>query len=54
MPNEMLLRSREDASRIGDPNHKFGFGSYKTAFGLECVVPVPLARWPQPPGLLGL
>ena len=45
MPNGMLLRSRWDASHIGDPNHKLGLGSYETAFDLERAEPVPLARF---------
>ncbi len=43
MPNGMLLRSRWEASHIGDPDHKLGLGSFEAASGLELAEPVPLA-----------
>jgi len=45
MPNGMLLRSRWEASHIGDPDHKLGLGSFEAASGLERAEPVPLARF---------
>src|SRR5215210_5256957 len=45
MPNGMLLRSRWEASHIGDPDHKLGLGSFEAASGLGRTEPVPLARF---------
>jgi cation diffusion facilitator CzcD-associated flavoprotein CzcO len=41
----MNLRSRWEASNIGNPDHKFDLDSYATASGLERAEPVPLARF---------
>jgi cation diffusion facilitator CzcD-associated flavoprotein CzcO len=45
IPAGMLLRSRWEASRIADPDHALGLGSYGAASAFERAEPVPLERF---------
>jgi cation diffusion facilitator CzcD-associated flavoprotein CzcO len=45
MPAGMLLRSRWDASHIGNPDHTLGLDRFERARDLERAEPVPLARF---------
>jgi Pyridine nucleotide-disulphide oxidoreductase len=45
MPAGMLLRSRREASSIGDPEHAWGLSAFEAAHGLGASSPVPLEHF---------